>query len=87
MKEAIENITPEEIEKYFPSSKIPEGWISIEEHLPMMRALDVMQGYTQYSVRYEDGTEGISTVSDHNTWKYYAKEVGITHWFNDKGTI
>lgn len=23
-------------------------------------------------------------VMDHNSWYYYAKEAGITHWFNDR---
>jgi len=26
---------------------------------------------------------GYSMVSDHNTWYYYAKKTGITHWHND----
>ena len=49
----------------------------------MMLAMDIMIGGTEYKVRYYDGTEGITMVSDHNTWYYYAKEVGITHWWNE----
>lgn len=82
LEKALENITPEEIEKYFPEDKKPKGWISIDEHLPMMWAIDVMQGYTEYKVKYKNGTTGTTKVADHNTWYYYAKDEGITHWLN-----
>lgn len=63
--------------------KRPKGWLSIEDHLPMMKALDVVNFGTKYKVKYIDGTEGTTMVSDHNTWYYDAKERGITHWFNE----
>jgi len=83
LREKLANIKQEEIDKYFPKDTKPKGWISIEDHLPMMLAIDIMNGGTKYKVRYEDGTEGCSMVSDHNTWYYYAKEAGITHWLNE----
>ena len=83
LREKLANITQEEIDKYFPKDTKPKGWLSIEEYLPMMKAMDIMIGGTEYKVRYEDGTEGCSMVSDHNIWYYYAKETGITHWLNE----
>lgn len=83
LREKLANITQEEIYKYFPKDTRPKGWLSIEDYLPMMMAMDIMIGGTEYKVRYEDGTEGCSMVSDHNTWYYNAKETGITHWFNE----
>lgn len=82
LREHLENMTEEERLKYFPESTTPKGWVSIEDELPMMMALDIIKGYTEYKVKYLDGTEGISWVSDHNVWYYDAKEKGITHWFN-----
>lgn len=74
----------EDVDKYFPSRNIPKGWVSIEEHLPMMLAIDfISQGFTMYKVKAKDGKEYYSPVCDHNTWYYEAKEDGITHWFND----
>lgn len=61
---------------------VPKGWVSIEEHLPMMYAKDIMQGYTEYKVKFENNKTGKTFVSDHNTWYYRAKDEGITHWFN-----
>lgn len=83
LEEAIANMTPEEKEKFFPEDTKPKGWISIEDHLPMMMAMDIMQGYTIYKVKCADGAEVETRVSDHNTWYYHAKEVGITHWWNE----
>ena len=82
LEKALENITPEEIEKYFPADTKPHGWISIEEHLPEMRAIDIRKGYTKFKVKYEDGSIGRSKVADHCVWYYGAKEAGITHWWN-----
>lgn len=62
---------------------IPKGWVSIEDHLPQMLAMDIMVGYTTYKVKFKDGTESITAVSDHNIWYYRAKEEGITHWLNE----
>lgn len=83
LRKKLASIPQEKIEKYLPKDERPKGWLSIEEYLPMMMAKDIMIGGTEYKVRYEDGTEGYSVISDHNTWYYYAKEIGITHWFNE----
>ena len=65
------------------TDKTPEGWLSIEEHLPAMRMGDLLEdGYRKIKVRFKDGKEDISRVSDHNIWYYEAKEAGITHWYN-----
>jgi len=87
LREHFENMTEEEIEadrlKYFPESTTPKGWVSIEDDLPKMMAIDILQGCSEYKVKFLDGMKGISCVADHNTWYYYAKQVGITHWFNE----
>jgi len=83
LKEAMDSITPEEMEKYFPEDTRPKGWISIEDSLPLMYAIDVVKGYTTYKVKYEDGTIAETGVSDHNVWYYDAKDAGITHWYNE----
>ena len=80
--EFLANITQEEINKYFPPDTRPKGWLSIEEYLPMMCAIDIVHGYTLYKVKDKNGNEFESAVSDHNNWYYYAKEEGITHWWN-----
>jgi len=82
LDEAVASITPEEMAKYFSPDTRPKGWLSIEEHLPMMYAIDMVQGYTLYKVKDKDGNEFGSAVSDHNVWYYMAKEAGITHWWN-----
>lgn len=83
LENKINNISEEEIEKYFPKDTRPKGWLSIEEYLPMMYAIDIMQGYTPYKVKDKNGNEFESAVSDHNIWYYMAKETGITHWLNE----
>ena len=82
LDEALANMTQEEIDKYFPPDTRPKGWLSIEEYLPMMKAIDVMQGYSIYKVKNKEGNEFETAVSDHHVWYYMAKEVGITHWWN-----
>ena len=82
LDEALANMTQEDIDKYFPPDTRPKGWLSIEEYLPMMYAIDIMQGYTLHKVKDKDGNEFESGVSDHNVWYYMAKEAGITHWWN-----
>jgi hypothetical protein len=79
----------EEARKFFEDiqgPKIPKGWVSIEDHLPMMLAKDVAQGYTLYKCLLslsDDNNSVIETrVSDHNIWYFEAKEAGITHWWN-----
>ena len=81
--DAFDNITQEEIDKFFPPDTRPKGWLSIEEYLPMMYAKDMRQGYSLYKVKDKDGNEFTSGVADHNTWYYRAKENGITHWWNE----
>lgn len=89
MDHFFKNITPEQIQemKDFFKDDRPKGWLSIEDHLPYMFAIDVMQGYSVFKVRYADGTEGTSPVADHNTWYYRAKGQGITHWLNEEHEI
>jgi hypothetical protein len=86
LRQHLDSMSEEEIkemrEKYF-TDKRPKGWLSIEEHLPMMFAVDVRQGYSVFKVRDTNGEEFESIVSDHNTWYHYAKEIGITHWLNE----
>ena len=82
------NLTEDEIEKlkekYFPKeSNTVKVWISIDESLPMPKAVDLFEGGTEYKILFEDGVEAYSRVSDPNTWYYFAKEVGITHWYNE----
>jgi hypothetical protein len=83
LREVLENITQEEIDEFFPDDDKPIGWLSIEEYLPKMKVVDVMNGGTEYKVKFSNGTEGVSMVSDHCSWYFYAKEIGITHWFNE----
>ncbi len=83
IKESLDNLTEEEINEYFPPDTRPKGWLSIEEYLPKMYAIDIIQGYTLYKVKDKEGNEFESGVSDHNMWYYFAKEEGITHWWNE----
>lgn len=88
LKAYLDSKTPEELqaewdEMFPPENDPPKGWVSIEDHLPMMLATDVLQGCTMYKVKYADGKENHTCVSDHNMWYYIAKEAGITHWFNE----
>lgn len=71
----------EELRERF-RDKRPKGWLSIEDHLPMMFANDIMQGYSVFKVKDDCGNEFDSRVTDHNIWYYDAKESGITHWLN-----
>ena len=83
LRESLENMTPKDIEKYFPKDTKPKGWLNIEEHLPMFMAVDIEKGCSVYTVKFADGTIGQSGVADHNTWYYEAKNAGITHWYNE----
>ncbi len=84
---AISNMTPEDIEKYFPEADpIPNGWVSIEEHLPAVTIDDFLKHNAivrMIKVKDKDGNEFESQVGDHQMWYYIAKEAGITHWWND----
>lgn len=85
LKKYLENLSAaekEELRNYFKDER-PKGWISIEDCLPMMFAKDVAQGYSVFKVRDASGFESESKVADGNTWYYYAKEVGITHWLSE----
>ena len=87
LQEYLDSKTPEELkeewdEMFPPENDPPKGWVSIEDHLPMWMAKDVQEGSTEYKVKFKDGTTGNTYVSDHSVWYYYAKEIGITHWFN-----
>ena len=79
----LENLSEEDIQKYFPISTTPKGWVSIEDELPVMKASDIMQGYTRYKVLFKDNATGYTYVADHNSWYYDAKETGIAHWWNE----
>lgn len=86
---ALENLTPEEIEKHFPPENIPKGWVSIEEHLPAVRVDDFLNNngiVRVILVKDKNGSEFRVNVGDHNMWYYGAKEAGITHWWNGEIT-
>lgn len=88
MREYLDSKTDEELSKEWdemfpPENDPPKGWVSIEDHLPEMYAIDIMKGYSKFKVKYADGHEDIARVGDHNVWYYIAKESGITHWFNE----
>ena len=88
LREYLDSKTPEELQKewdeiFKDEPKVPKGWVSIEDHLPKMYVMDIIQGATKYRVKYKDGKEGDSYVSDHGIWYHLAKDAGITHWFND----
>lgn len=86
LRNHLDSLSEKEIEeireKYF-TDKRPKGWLDIEQHLPMMFAIDILQGYSVFKVRDADGNEFETKVADHNTWYYHAKEIGITHWLNE----
>lgn len=87
LQEHFDSMTEEELQKeirdFFPENTTPKGWINIEDELPMMLARDIMIGCTEYMVKFNNDTLGVTCVSDHNTWYYYAKNIGITHWWNE----
>ena len=88
LREYLDSKTQEELEAdwkemFGDELEIPKGWVSIEDHLPMMLAIDIGEGATRYKVKYKNGNEGESYVSDHGIWYHFAKKAGITHWFND----
>jgi hypothetical protein len=87
LRKHFESMTEEEIQKeineFFPKSTTPKGWVSIEDELPKMMAMDIMQGATKYKVLYNNGKVGYTYVADHLCWYYGAKDEGITHWWND----
>lgn len=78
----IDAIKKEDLDEYCSIYDIPKGWVNIEDFLPMMLAVDFLTG-TTYKVKDKQGAEFLSIIGDHNTWYYYAKENGITHWYNE----
>lgn len=80
----LDGVTKEDLDKYFKPQNVPKGWVSIEEYLPRWLSEDVAQGYTEYLVKDNKGFEFFDAITDHTAWYYDAKELGITHWFNDK---
>jgi len=85
LRKHLANMTEEqkeEMREHF-RDKRPKGWLSIEEHLPMMYANDIEKGYSVFKVRDKNGNEFDSAVSDHNIWYYRAKEEEITHWLHE----
>jgi hypothetical protein len=71
-----------EFEKFF-KSRLPKGWISIEQHLPIWLPKDVLKGFSSYMVKNHLGQVFQSKVTDHNLWKLTAIKNNITHWYND----
>lgn len=85
LRNYLKNMTKEqeaEMREHF-RDKRPKGWLSIEEHVPMMLIKDISEGSSKIKVKYQDGTEGFSYVSDGHIWYHRAKDEGITHWFNE----
>lgn len=84
MIEEIKNKIAEYYKDYIKNiPKIPKGWISIEDHLPVFLTKDVVKGGSTYLVMDKDGNTFKSTVSNSNMWYHLAKETNITHWYND----
>ena len=84
--EALKNLTPEQMEKYFPEDKTPKGWVSIEDHLPAVTCGDFLEhgAIVRFvKVKDNDGNESESQVGDARMWYYIVKEHGITHWWNN----
>jgi hypothetical protein len=81
-KEDFDNWKKEYDEKNPPP---PKGWVSIEDHLPMVYAGDYMdKGYSTFKVKDKDGKEFKTNVCDGYMWKYeIAIPLNITHWFNE----
>jgi hypothetical protein len=55
-------------------------WIDIEKELPKWMSRDIGQGYTGVEVLDDHGETWIDGVTDHQTWYYLMKELGVTHW-------
>lgn len=65
-----------------PAEK-PKGWLSIEDHLPVWKAIDFEKGFTRVKVKDSNGVIQYTQCTDHNMWYYMMKELGVTHWWND----
>ena len=86
----MDNMSEEELAeikaKYFTEDEIPEGWVDIEEHLPMVTCQDFLDNEAIVKfikVKDKDGNIFDDQVGDHHMWYYRAKEAGITHWWNE----
>jgi hypothetical protein len=88
LKNHLDNMTEaekEEMKAFLKGPKIPLGWVSIEDHLPFCSAGDYCdKGYSEYKVKFADGTERLSGVCDHHIWYYEVKAIGVTHWYNER---
>jgi len=61
LQEYLDSKSSEELqaewdEMFPPENDPPKGWVSIEEHLPGWMAMDVAKGYTEYKVKFKDGS-------------------------------
>lgn len=83
LREVLKNTSREELEKFFLFDNIPKGWVSIEDYRPQYLAKDLLQGYSTYMVKDKNGNEFQSEVTDPNVWYYQAKNIGITHFYNE----
>jgi len=57
-------------------------WINIDDHVPKMLIEDLLEGHSEYRVKYQDGSEGVSKVYNNHLWYGMAITEGITHWLN-----
>ena len=64
----------------------PRGWVHIETWLPECRAEDLInKGYSTIKVKYEDGhVRDANITPSPRSWYEFAKQTGITHWWNGK---
>jgi hypothetical protein len=91
-KKITDSITDEQREKFWKDweenrwdKDLKTGWISIEDCLPRMSAMDLLNGGTRCKVKTKDGEEFDTRVGDHQGWYYEVKEIGVTHWwYEDK---
>ena len=90
LRKMLDNMSEKEKEeikaKYFPEDTTPKGWLSIEDHLPMVTMGDIEKNdgiFKIVKVKDKDGNEFGSRVGDHHIWYYMAKDGGITHWYNE----
>ena len=78
LKKHLNSLSKEEIkdirEKYFKDDR-PKGWVSIEQHLPMMFAVDIMQGYSVFKVRDKDGNEFETKVAEIKSLQFLGRQI------------
>ena len=86
LHEALENMTEEDYQKYFPEDTTPKGWISVEDQLSSGVTISdyFEKGYSEYKVKDINEKEFLTPICDPNIWYVFvAKELNITHWFNE----